>query len=229
MPLVALRFAVFGLDGRSTDIWKVWTTLGRGKRDVYLTSRRLGAYTKLSLHESGRWHMGFHKGSFDSMFDPQTAPPSRFLGVWAGPQAGQMPICRAAVVHFPCSSPTMTHAKLPKDLVRIPTAPAGQMVEVSVLLVGGPEAPDSWPGRASMNTSLAGRIPIDGGGTVTVVYRDVPMPAASEPRPVNPHYFARMSKKDVATANRMVAWGGGADGSVCFMEAVLEVLEARVA
>jgi hypothetical protein len=57
MPEVALRFAVFGSDGCSTDVWKVWANLGSGKRDVYVTSRPLGGSAKLSLHERGQWHI----------------------------------------------------------------------------------------------------------------------------------------------------------------------------
>jgi hypothetical protein len=50
------------------------------------------------------------------------------------------------------------------------------------------------------------------------------MPAKSG----NPAYFAHKSREDLLKANRFVAWGQGDDGSVCFMEAPLEVQTSRV-
>ena len=56
----SIRFAVRGEDGRTSDVWKCWMNMRSGKRDVYLTSRPLGHALKLSLHERGQWHVGFH-------------------------------------------------------------------------------------------------------------------------------------------------------------------------
>lgn len=224
MPEVSIRFAVFGADGRSSDIWKVWANLRSGRRDVYMTSRPLGYSMKLSLHEGGRWHVGFHADRRDALFDQGSAPDSRFLGQWnAAPRLNEQPITLAARVVFPWSCPTVMHENLPDGLIRIPNAPERLAVEVALLLRELDEPPDSWPGQRSMGTSLVGRVPLDGGGGATLVYRTIEMPQQMPARQGNPRYFAGRSQEDLHTANRLVAWGQAEDGSICFMEAPLEV------
>jgi len=229
MPEVSVRFAVFGADGRASDIWKVWGNVGSGRRDIYMASRPLGYSMKLSLHETGRWHVGFHADRRDQLFDPGQAPESRFIGQWnAAQRRHEQPITLAARVMFPWSCPTIAHENPPEGLVRIPNAPQRSAVEVVLFLLDMDEPPDSWPGRTSMGTSLVGRIPLDGGGGATLVHHVIEMPAEMPDRRGNPRYFAGRSQADLHTANRMVTWGQGDDGSICFMEAPLEVYIPRV-
>jgi hypothetical protein len=42
MPDHKIRFAVRAQDGGRSDVWTGWTNIGKGKRDVYLTSKPLG-------------------------------------------------------------------------------------------------------------------------------------------------------------------------------------------
>jgi hypothetical protein len=229
MPEVSLRFAVFGVDGRATDIWKVWANLGSGRRDVYMTSRPLGYSMKLSLHERGQWLVGFHADRRDQLFDPGSAPESRFLGQWnAAERRSNQPITLAARIIFPWSSPTIEHSSLPENLVRIQSALPQHAVEVVLFLLDLDEPPDSWPGRTSMGTSLVGRVPLDGGGGATLVHHVIEMPGEIPPQRGNPRYFAGRSQEDLHSTNRLVAWGQGHDGSICFMEAPLEVRIPRV-
>lgn len=224
MQETSLRFAVFGADGRSSDIWKVWANLGSGRRDVYMTSRPLGYSMKLSLHETGQWHVGFHANKRDVLFDQGSAPQSRFLGHWAAaPRLNEQPITLAARVMFPWSCPTVMHESLPDDLVRIPNAPNTLAVEVTLFLLDVDESPNSWPGRRAMGTSLVGRVPLDGGGGATLVHRTIEMPQKMPPRRANPRYFTGKSREDLYSANRLVAWGQAEDGSIFFIEAPLEV------
>jgi hypothetical protein len=224
MPEVTVRFAVFGADGRSSDIWKVWANVGTGRRDIYMTSRPLGYSMKLSLHETGQWHVGFHADRRDLLFDEGCAPQSRFLGQWnAAPRRNEQPVTLAARVVFPWSCPTVLHEHLPVDLVRIPNAPERLATEVALVLLDFDEPADSWVGQRSMGTSLVGRVPLDGGGEATLVYRTIEMPQDMPARQGNPQFFAGRSREDLQTANRFVAWGQAEDGSICFMEAPLEV------
>ena len=227
MPEVALRFAVFGPDGKSTDIWKAWINRGSGKRDVYMTSRSLGYAMKLSLHERGQWHVGFHSDKRDVLFDPGRVPASRFLGRWnASERVDGIPICLAVRVLFPWSSPTITQKNLPADLLRIPSASNYHAVEVALFLLDADEHPDTWPGQRSMGTMLLGRIPLDGGGGATLVYRNVEMPQNLPNQQGALRYFAGKSPQDLTSANRIVVWGQGEDASIWFMEAPFEVHES---
>lgn len=229
MPEVSVRFAVFGPDGRATDIWKAWANIGSGRRDVYMTSRPLGYSMKLSLHERGQWHVGFHAERRDQLFDPGAAPASRFLGRWgAAERRDNQPITLAARVIFPWSSPTIEHRDLPIDIVKVPSAPPRHAVEVVLFLLAFDEPQDSWPGRTSMGTTLVGRVPLDGGGSATLVHHIIEMPAEMPARQGNPQYFAGRSRDDLHDANRLVAWGQGDDGSICFIESPLEVQIPRV-
>ena len=229
MAEVALRFAVFGPDGRSSDIWKVWANRGSGKRDVYVTSRPLGQSMKLSLHERGQWQVGFHSEKQDVLFDPGCAPSSRFLGQWNQPErVNNAPICLAARIVFPWSCSTIAQKDLPKDLLRIPSAPERQAIEVALFLLDVDEPPDSWPGRTSMGTALLGHVSLDGGGGATIVYSSIEMPEHMPAQRGAPRYFAGKSRQDLAAANRLVAWGQAEDGSICVMEAPLEVDDSSV-
>jgi hypothetical protein len=103
------------------------------------------------------------------------------------------------------------------------------MVEMLLFLLDVDEKPDTWPGSRSMGTKFLGRIPLDGGGGATLVYSDsLEMPKIPSAQNGSPHCFAGKSRDDLATANRMVAWGQSADGSIWFMESPLESHISRV-
>lgn len=223
MPDHHVRFAVRSLDGATTDIWKCWTSSGTGKRDVYLTSRPLGYAMKLSLHEGGRWHVGFHAHKRDELFSPESVPPSRFLGVWDRPDVPAAPWVLAARVCFPWSSPSKPPREAPETTRWLPCAGKGEMVEVAIFLVNVQIAADDWPGKSAMETALVGRMPLEGGGEVVIVSRAAGMWKDSPPKSGSPNYSLGKSKADLLDANRMVAWGESPDGSVTFIESRLAV------
>lgn len=222
MPDHTIRFAVRAMDGGRSDVWTCWTTVGKGKRDVYLTSKPLGHAAKLSLHESGQWQVAFLAEKRDELFDAGAAPPDRFLGKWERADAWKNPIVRAAVVYFP-SSCLFEGEAVRKRVAWLPVAPEKQMTEVSIFLVDGQLPPDDWPGKDSMGTKLVGLMPIEHGGTVPIVYREVPMLEGGEPKQGVPRYFKGASEADLAHANRMVAWGAADDGAIMFLECPLTV------
>lgn len=82
------------------------------------------------------------------------------------------PIVRAAVVYFPWSCLFEGEA-VRKRVAWLPVAPEKQMTEVSIFLVDGQLPPDDWPGKDSMRTKLVGLMPMEHGGTVPIVYREV--------------------------------------------------------
>jgi hypothetical protein len=222
MPEHSLRFAVHTAAGLSTDIWKVWTTIGTGKRDIYMTSRPLGSMLKLSLH-SDQWHVGFDANKRDQLFLPETFPPTRFLGNWRRPDLGHKPVILAARVNFPWSSPSIAEKEAPSDIVWIESAPEGLSVEVALYLVNVEAPLDDWPGKATLGTSLVGNLPLEGGGRVCVVHRNnAPLPEIPL-KSGSPNFFRDKSLEDLKTANRFVVWGEQPDGSILFVESHLEV------
>ena len=222
MPEYSLRFAVRDSNGRTTDIWKCWTKTGTGKRDVYLTSRPLGNALKLSLHDSGQWHIGFDNNRRDQLFSPEQLPPSRFLGKWHRPVAGTSPIVLAARVLFPWNSPSEAQLPAPPDTVWLPNAPEGLATEIGIFLINVADEVINWPGK-SLGTELVGRLPLEGGGQVCAVQRV----SSTWPKIPNiqksPKYFRGKSDDDLAVANRAVAWGENSDGSISFIEIPITV------
>ncbi len=223
MPQRSIRFAIRTDDGRTSDIWKCWTTTGTGKRDVYMTSRPLGNALKLSLHEGGQWHVAFDAKKKGELFDPDSAPPTRFLGKWQRPSAGTDPFVLGARVLFPWSCPMDTPIVGPADTVWIPCAPERQIVEVAIFLLNVEIPDEDWPGKRAMETNLVGRLPLEGGGQVAIVRRTYPMWDAAPSKRGTMNYFRDKSMADLPEANRMVAWGEEADGSITFLESRLVV------
>jgi hypothetical protein len=218
MPERSIRFAVRSSAGLTTDIWKVWTT---GKRDVYMTSRPLGHALKLSVHEAGHWHVGFHSERKDQLFRAGEGPPTRFLGKGRFPEFERQPLVLAARVYFPWSSPTEAAKPAPDNVAWIECASPGQAVEVSLFLIRLEVFSNDWPGKKDMRTNLIGNLPLEGGGRACLVYRvDAPMPRIPELQ-LTPNFFKGKSMQDMRQANRMVAWDTEQDGSVTFIESQL--------
>ncbi len=223
MPDHSIRFAVRAPDGSRSHLWTCWTTVGKGKRDVYFTSKPLGHAAKLSLHESGQWHVGFLTEKLDELFDAGSAPPSRFLGKWDRTDAMRKnPVVRAAAVSLPWNG-LFQGEEVRKPVVWLPVAPENQMTEVSIFLVNGQLPPNDWPAKDSMGTKLVELMPMEHGGTVAIVYREVPMLEGGEPKHGVPRYFKGESEADLVQANRMLTWGAADDGAVTFLDCPLEV------
>jgi hypothetical protein len=137
MPKQTVRFGVSGYPGYRAETWKCWTSPGAGKRqDVYVTCRKLDNL-KLSLHESGHWHVAFDKKQFPRMFDEANAPPNRFLGRWAAaPAIGDLTLaCR---IHVPWYAATIQDSSRNKNIHWIDGAPPPKSIEVLVFLSESP-------------------------------------------------------------------------------------------
>lgn len=219
----SLRFGVRTHDGRTSDVWKCWTRSGNDKRDVYLTSRPLGNALKLSLHEEGQWHVGFDSSKKGKLFSPGEAPATRFLGKWDRANVKTTPLVLAARIYFPWTSPREAKRVAPHDTVWIEAAPVQHAVEVAVFLVNGQLPVKDWLDKVSMSTILVGKLPLEGGGSVCIVYRIVSSWPQLPSARATPKYFRGKSEKDLVAANRVVAWGEEADGSISFIEARLEI------
>jgi len=215
----SIRFAVRGEGGRTSDVWKCWMNMSSGKRDVYLTSRPLGHALKLSLHERGQWHVGFHAEKKDDLFPQGAIPPNRFLGKWEHTEPIEKPVVLASRVMFPWSSPSPSDKKAPSDTVWIPAAQEPHAVEVLVFLVRSEAHFDE---KFPSDMVLVGDLRFKDGGGVRILFRQVQM-ATPPGLSGQPKYFRGKSKVDLTEANRMVTWAQQGDGSILFLETRVEL------
>ncbi len=224
MPENSIRFGVTDHAGRCAATWKCWTYVGSGKRDVYLACRSLQGKVKLSLHESGRWHVGFDAARFPSMFEENSEPPTRFAGRWDRPAPLIEGLTLACRVHTPWYGVTISVSTLDEKVNWIQSVPLGHSIEVAIFLSEAGTLVTGWPGRRSMNTNLPGSIELDGGGHVWVVYHSIPLVEPKLPPVLAPRYFKSEGEQNLFTeGTRAVVWGDCEDGSVVFYEAPVSV------
>lgn len=176
---------------------------------------------KLSLHKSGRWHVGFHAEKKDVLFSPETAPPSRFQGVWDRSGVSAAPWVLAARVCFPWTSPSKPPREAAVGTRLLECAGKGEILEVAIFLVNVRVARDDSPGKSAMGPDLVGRIPLDRGCEVVIVSRTAEMWQESLLKSGTPSYFRGKSKSDLLEANRIVVCGESSDGSTTFIETIL--------
>jgi len=218
----SIRFGVTDNEGRRSSTWKCWTHVGPGKKDVYVACRALHGKLKLSLHESGHWHVAFDSTQFPSMFK-DSPPDTRFAGKWDKPVPIIHGLTLACRIHFPWHAATIPDV-LDAKVFWIPVASQGQSVEVAVFLSEGKMVVNDWPGRLSMNTSPVGSFELDGGGCVWAVHRTCPSIEQKLPPISAPRYFRNAGEAELlAAGTRAVMWGRHEDGSVIFQESPVTV------
>lgn len=60
-----LRFGIHDGAGHRAATWKLWTGKSANRSDVYLAFRELNDALKVSLHESGQWHIAYSQRTFE--------------------------------------------------------------------------------------------------------------------------------------------------------------------
>lgn len=93
-----IRFAVVLNNGLTSHSWKVFTHGG----DAYVVCRESMKEIKVSLHDSGRQHIAFTKGS-----GHEITPGSRFWNRWWQPSSGQCPPVPSVKLLFPSWGTTL--------------------------------------------------------------------------------------------------------------------------
>ncbi len=177
----AIRFEVRSESGLTGASWKCWTE-GRDKNDVYILCRELGGAFKVSLHESGKWHIGFSETFYAEAFSESgPRPDSRLIESWMRPRPIMPGVTLAFRVLTPWSSATNSSRDPDPQIVGIPPAPEGEAVEASVLITETSFHTEGWPGHARMGTKLVDSFGLPNGDSVWVVYRNVPFAWTSVP------------------------------------------------
>lgn len=220
-----MRFGVASPSGTVSVTWKCFTQVGSGKADVYVACRSLAAPLKLSLHESGRWHVAFDSEQFPRLFEPSSQPDSRFSRIWQQPAPLAEGLVLACRIHFPWYAIDRRSGANERKVVWLPAPPEGKSTEVAIFLSARPFDATTWPGRDSMGTKLVGHLPTDSGITATLVHHYTDSISTAFP-PLPPgRYFNGATEEDlVGKSNRALGWGQHTDGSVFFQEGPVSVV-----
>ena len=86
MAQKSIRFGVGSSGSLHGATWKLWTETSGGNSEIYMTCRALGGELKVSLHQSGKWHVAFDQKTYDEKV--KGALPSlnsRFVDSWEEP------------------------------------------------------------------------------------------------------------------------------------------------
>lgn len=224
MPEQSVRFGVASADGRRAATWKCWSILGKGKSDVYLTCRALRGSLKLSLHETGQWHIAFDSDQFPNLFTEGMQPASRYAKRWMRPPEVGAGLTLACRIHTPWYAVTISDETLDPRVVWLSCPREGNSSEVAVFLANSDASCTTWPGACAMGTSLVGDFALDDGGRVWLVFREVPIAEPKIPSGGAPRFFKGAARRDLRGAGlRAVTWWTAADGSLVLFEAPVRV------
>lgn len=219
MPERSIRFAVGDGTSCRAQIWKCWTP-GSDKRDVYLAARSLGYAFKVSLHESGKWHIGFGR-DFLAENGSHEEWPSRIVASWERPREVAPGVTLAFRIITPASSacmPVVDTVVGKKEIAWHPPVELPSAVEFDLVMTAPSTVVSGWPGRRSMDTKLMGKFVLVDRSTVWVVARETPMVFPSMPAG-RPRYFQGRSREDFNGAGlRGLALKREADGSRTYLD-----------
>jgi hypothetical protein len=83
----SIRFGITDGSGKRAATWNCWTHIGGGKSDVYLACRSIGYALKVSLHETGDWHIAYSEKFFvENLEALADRPQGRFIDKWTRPR-----------------------------------------------------------------------------------------------------------------------------------------------
>jgi hypothetical protein len=195
----ALRFGIHDGAGRRAATWKLWTEVGGGKSEVYLSCRSLGGTLKASLHESGKWHIAYSQRAFEDYV--KGAIPKfrdRYIEKWPRPSELAPGITLAFRIVTPWSAVTKPiEGSNVKGVTWLPNAPEQKATEIDILLTKPTTPVTGWPGKRSMGTSLIGSIPLENGETVWAVHWVVNMPDFTSLGKGTGRFYKGRSEKDL--------------------------------
>jgi hypothetical protein len=187
---------------------------------VYLLCRAIGNAIKLSMHESGRWHVGF---ASRDLFDEGNLPASRYLGVWEKPSPLIGPYILASRIHVPHNAVSTEDNNLERDIHWAACPPDGKSVEFAIFLTERPYYGRPLVELIRQPASLLGTLPLEGGGAVYLVLYQRERIDIDPPLSGKIGYFKGAGRDEVLKGNRAVLWDVMADGSIMFVDTPVTV------
>lgn len=137
-----VRFAVGDPNGLTSNSWRVWTTRNH---DIYVKCRDNFREVKVSLHETGRWRMGFTEEASASSPNLLQADQDRAWEVWDRPAEHLPDTVIAFKLVFPSRelavTPEHRKGKVWRNVVFIEAAPSGKVTVVTLFISRSNVAP----------------------------------------------------------------------------------------
>lgn len=140
LPIIdkPVRFSVGDPNGMTSNSWRVWV---ERRSEIYIACRDSFTETKVSLHASGRWRMGFTSEAIKKTPALIQSSENRAWEVWDTPHATLPQTTTAFHLYFPTSElavdPSQRAGKRWKDVVYLEAAPLGKLTTVTLFITNG--------------------------------------------------------------------------------------------
>lgn len=199
MAQKSIRFGVGNSGELHGATWKLWTETSGGNSEIYLACRALGGELKVSLHQSGKWHVAFNQKTYDEKVkDAVPSLNSRFVDSWEKPHEISDGMIMAVRIITPESAVSSSvKVKKPNTIKWVPTPPSEKAVEISILITKTHLVVPDWPGKESPGTELLGSFTLNNGSTVWVVFHLIDCSDFTKFGNGTGHFFKGKSKDDL--------------------------------
>jgi hypothetical protein len=220
------RFASRSGDRRSS-VWRCFTNPGHS--DVYLGTRETLSAIKLSLHESGEWHVAFdanyHARKREAGFFGDK--PDRWIHQWSRPK----PLPGGVTIAFRVIMPSISviAAVRPEEEAKdvrwleAPDPPLGNHVAIGLVAAGAPD-PNIGAGQ------IVGRTHLPSGDQLLLVSEPGAIPVVTLPRRPDMRRLAdpmpNLHALSAANSLRSIMPGYSEDGVPCFLDLAVRVATA---
>jgi hypothetical protein len=221
MPEQAIRFSILNQRGLRSATWIC--IVKTHKDDFYLKCRELGGDVKVSFHQLERWHIRFEeKFPKKKATEDSSLRNNRFISVWS-PIEIFPGFFRAFTILVPERVINVPKKKENKSLIWIPSPPKGKTIEICILVTLPKAKFTSWPGDKSMGTRFVGKIELDSGKKVWIVYRVIELPSLKHTESGKPTFFGSSTEQDFKESDlRALIIIDIEDGSKGLLEAIKE-------
>ena len=216
MPQRSLRFGIRDGSGNCASTWKLWTETAGSNSELYLANRALGGTLKVSLHQSGNWHIAYSQRTFEGQVRGVIPKfKDRFIKKWLRPQEIAPGVTLAFRIVTPYSAVTASRAQGNYSKVKwIDNAPAPKATEIDILITRPATKVSGWPAKRSMGTSLIGSFQLENGETVWAVHWAIDMPDLTKAGKGVVRFYKGKSKKNLESEGlRVLVFGTETDGS----------------
>ncbi len=207
----SIRFCIAGLDKNiRAASWKLWSP--PNKNDIYLAGRELKGAAKISLHQSGSWHLAYDAEFYDQKVPDDAATDNgRFIHTWNRPVDFAPEITLALRIVTPWTA--IGSELKPSSKIHYVNPPdEGEAVEIAVFITSQGIIDDHWFEGNSLKSKLIGSYLLPNCSTVWVVHHNIECPDFSE-LPTNIRMFKDVKKSDIPRNLRAMAFGDHNDGS----------------
>ncbi len=206
-----IRFCIanIGTEKRAAS-WKIWSP--PKKDDIYLAGRELKGAVKISLHETGTWHLAYDAEFYDQKVpDNANTDKGRFIHTWHPPVDVEAGTLLALRIVTPWTAVGSEFQFSPK-LCYIDPPCKDEAIEIGVFITNQDITDSAWPGRDSLKSKMISSYILPSGSTVFAAYWAIECPDFSH-MPTEFRYFEGVDKSNLPDTIRALAFGDHTDGS----------------